>query len=255
VAIDPASSRFLYVGTDVGAFVSSDGGTTWSEYGNLLPAVPVTAMNTFVGGGARKLRISTYGRGIWEVDLPVVATDFDLAANATTPTSFAAGGSISFNVALTPKVQNPGNITLTVTNLPTLASYQFAGFGVNQPATVSLGAAPANISLTITTTHASAVLNHPPARGTPWFALGLAVPTLVFCNAGLGRRSRRRWICRLGVVGLLVLGGMFCLSCGGGGAAANLSARPGTPPGAYAVVIQGDSASTTATAVVNFNVQ
>ncbi len=88
VVADPTTSGTLYVGTDVGVFVTSSAvsGALWNEVGPLngsgaLPNVVVTRLRRFQGpNGSVRLRASTYGRGVWET---VLSPDFALAvANA-----------------------------------------------------------------------------------------------------------------------------------------------------------------------------
>ncbi len=55
----------LYVGTDFGLYRTTDGGNTWAPYGLGLPAVRVTDIQIASNGSL--MRISTYGRGIWEI--------------------------------------------------------------------------------------------------------------------------------------------------------------------------------------------
>lgn len=57
----------LYVGTDVGVFVFDSENETWHYYGSGLPNTSVTDLE--IQYSSRKLRIGTYGRGIWENDL------------------------------------------------------------------------------------------------------------------------------------------------------------------------------------------
>ena len=61
-AVIPIAGR-LVVGTDLGVFVSSDGGSTWSVLGN-LPAMPVVHFSVDPSNPNR-LIAATYGRGVW----------------------------------------------------------------------------------------------------------------------------------------------------------------------------------------------
>ena len=82
VLVDTAAST-VYVGTDVGVFASSTASANWTEAGpapdsgiaGYLPNTAVTALRMFNSGGTKKLRASTYGRGIWELTL-AEAPDF-----------------------------------------------------------------------------------------------------------------------------------------------------------------------------------
>jgi hypothetical protein len=67
LAVDPAGSNNVYAGTDVGVYVSTDGGATWNPYGAGLPAIAVFDM--VIQNANRFLRIATHGRGWWEISL------------------------------------------------------------------------------------------------------------------------------------------------------------------------------------------
>jgi hypothetical protein len=69
VAIDPVDPSTIYIGTDVGVFISANDGGTWSELGTGMPSVPAIKLRTFSSCSVHKLRAATYGRGLWEVDL------------------------------------------------------------------------------------------------------------------------------------------------------------------------------------------
>jgi len=102
VVVDPLTPQ-LFVGTDVGVFVSSSPSASWSELGptagpsqtGFLPDVAVTALNIFNSGGQELLRASTYGRGIWQFDLLAVP-DFQLLISNSPLTDFA-GFRTTFN--------------------------------------------------------------------------------------------------------------------------------------------------------------
>ncbi|MBS1797652.1 MAG: carboxypeptidase regulatory-like domain-containing protein [Acidobacteria bacterium] len=69
-AVDPSNPNFLYAGTDIGVYLSTDGGTNWNPYGTGLPRVAVFDM-AIAPGSPRQLRIATHGRGMWQI--PVFA--------------------------------------------------------------------------------------------------------------------------------------------------------------------------------------
>ncbi|HYL06259.1 MAG TPA: hypothetical protein VE075_09470 [Thermoanaerobaculia bacterium] len=66
--IDPANTRHLFAGTDVGVFYSQDGGAQWLPFSNGLPRVPV--FDLAFQGAQHVLRAATHGRGIWEITPP-----------------------------------------------------------------------------------------------------------------------------------------------------------------------------------------
>ncbi len=102
-----SSAHVVYAGTDVGVFVSSTTSASWAEMGTApapgatgyLPNVPVTAIRMFNSGGTKEVRVSTYGRGIWEY---VLATGPDYTnVISNTPQTIYPGQTATFNGALT----------------------------------------------------------------------------------------------------------------------------------------------------------
>ena len=63
---DPRNPNILYVGTDFGAFVSTNGGARWEVLGSNLPSVQVSDLQ--FQKRDTLIVISTYGRGMWVLD-------------------------------------------------------------------------------------------------------------------------------------------------------------------------------------------
>jgi len=59
------TDQIIWVGTEFGVYRTTDGGNTWAPYGTGLPAVRVTDIRISKNGSL--VRISTYGRGVWEI--------------------------------------------------------------------------------------------------------------------------------------------------------------------------------------------
>ena len=78
---DPLNENLLFVGTDVGAYVSTDRGKSWQKFMNGLPAVPVHDLE--VHPRDHELIAATHGRSIWIVDVTPLEqlTDAVLAAD------------------------------------------------------------------------------------------------------------------------------------------------------------------------------
>jgi hypothetical protein len=80
---DPSDTtdHTLWAGTELGVYRTTDSGATWAPYGSGLPAVRITDIRISANGSL--LRVSTYGRGVWEIypnsEPPVAAGtgDFD----------------------------------------------------------------------------------------------------------------------------------------------------------------------------------
>ena len=62
---DPENPEVLYLGTDVGAYVSMDRGESWDVLGNL----PSTFVHDLVVHPSDMLIAGTHGRGVWALDL------------------------------------------------------------------------------------------------------------------------------------------------------------------------------------------
>jgi photosystem II stability/assembly factor-like uncharacterized protein len=71
VVVDPANPARLYVGTDIGFFLTDDGGVNWVDGTRSLglPSVQVNDLKLVAGTGY--LMAATFGRGIWRLKLPV----------------------------------------------------------------------------------------------------------------------------------------------------------------------------------------
>ena len=111
----------VYVGTDVGVFASATGNPSWTEVGpaplsgqsGYLPNVAVTALHMFNFGGTRKLRASTYGRGIWEFTL-AQGPDFQFSSPDNVLTTFA-GQNATFALSLLAENGYSSAVTLSCT--------------------------------------------------------------------------------------------------------------------------------------------
>ncbi len=69
IAVDPQDrrGRTIYAGTWIGVYISRDGGASWRLFGAGLPNVSVAGL--YLSPDEDFLRIATYGRGVWEIDL------------------------------------------------------------------------------------------------------------------------------------------------------------------------------------------
>jgi len=71
IVIDPddAAHNTLYVGTDIGAFFTTDGGLNWSPLGaaNSLPNSQILSLT--LHNPSRTLRAAMHGRGVWDINL------------------------------------------------------------------------------------------------------------------------------------------------------------------------------------------
>lgn len=101
VRIDPTDPNILFCGTDVGVFRSTDQGGNWSRFGTDLPAASVQDLR--ISEDASILRIATYGRGAWELEVPPPANHPPLAALVAPGGSatVALGATVGFESRIT----------------------------------------------------------------------------------------------------------------------------------------------------------
>jgi photosystem II stability/assembly factor-like uncharacterized protein len=135
LVVDPANSTHVYAGTDVGVFVSQNGGNNWVPFGSGLPRMAVFDM--VLQNANRILRIATHGRGFWEITpLSPTAAPATISGRITTPDGSPVGGAVmhlSGARSMTTVTDGSGNYHFdnvdtdnfyTVT--PQLANYHFA---------------------------------------------------------------------------------------------------------------------------------
>lgn len=65
VVVDPLHSQHVYLGNDIGVYVSYNGGGTWQELREGLPDA-VMCMDLSIQPSHRRLRLATHGNGVYE---------------------------------------------------------------------------------------------------------------------------------------------------------------------------------------------
>ncbi len=104
IVVDPAVTSTLFVGTDVGVYVSYDAGGTWMS---LAPGLPLDVIHDLTFHAAsRTLVAATHGRSMYKLALgPPTAT----------PENPAPGIGSANDLALDPPAPNPASRTETIT--------------------------------------------------------------------------------------------------------------------------------------------
>ena len=112
---DPDLTGTVYLGTELGAFVTTDNGSTWNPLATGLPYVSVSGLA--LHRPTRTLRAGTYGRGMWDLGVPLPAAPSATLAGVTNGASFA-GGAVApgeiftiFGGAMGPAALTGGTIT------------------------------------------------------------------------------------------------------------------------------------------------
>ncbi len=111
--IDPTDSNVLYCATQVGIFRSTDAGVTWSRFGTGLPNVEVDDISILKDDSS--LRIGTYGRGAWELEVPPLPNSPPTVGIASTsPLIISRGATIAFEGSVSdPDSGDTANATWT----------------------------------------------------------------------------------------------------------------------------------------------
>jgi len=130
IVVDDNTPRNLYIGMNIGVSQKTKAEPNWTNYSNNLPLVAINELEIQKNSG--KIRVATYGRGIWES--PVV--------------SAAPPGGFTFTTPAAATATCPASATMTVT-LGTIPTGGFtnpitlsATAGVPAGTTISFGTNP-----------------------------------------------------------------------------------------------------------------
>ena len=138
--VDPDLPTTMYLATDLSVFRSSDGGAKWYPLASGLPFIDVSSL-TF-HHSARILRVTTIGRGLWDLAVPTTAprlsnVSLSLAASGDTVTingvNFDGNSVVRLNGAnLATTLVSPTQLTAIVpaSALPSFGTYYV---GVYEP--------------------------------------------------------------------------------------------------------------------------
>jgi photosystem II stability/assembly factor-like uncharacterized protein len=67
IAVDSSTPGAVFAGTDLGVYYRDSSSTSWAPYGTALPNVIVDDID--INYKNYKIRVATYGRGVWEANL------------------------------------------------------------------------------------------------------------------------------------------------------------------------------------------
>lgn len=96
IAIDPDIPDTIYIGTDIGVFVSSNGGTNWEPLMNGFPRTTVYSIK--LHRKSRILRAATHGRGVFDLQLAPLAASRQPRITSLTPPRSESGTPIALRV-------------------------------------------------------------------------------------------------------------------------------------------------------------
>jgi photosystem II stability/assembly factor-like uncharacterized protein len=99
IVVDPDLPNTLYLGTDVGVFKTTNGGVTWDLAASGLPRVVVTSVR--LHRPSRILRAGTFGRGAWDLAVPLASNNNPLPQLTGLSPATAFAGSAAFTLTVT----------------------------------------------------------------------------------------------------------------------------------------------------------
>ena len=174
----------------------------------------------------------------------VLVADLNLAFSGVSSQTILPGGTASYSFTLSPSgaAVFPASVTLSVSGLPTGATYSF-----NPSSTIASGAGATDITLTITVPQQTAML-HQPTKLLPF-----SLATLLLLSFAETMRRKSRKLPRLCTMLLLLIGGAVGMTmmtgCGTGNGFLS------QPQQSYPVTITITSGALTHTATVTLTVE
>ena len=125
IVVDPVNTSRLYVGTDLGVFVSLDTGATWAVENTGFSNVVTESLVLNTAGGVTSLYAFTHGRGAFKVATGTNGCNFSLSRTGRSVA--AAGSDLTVDVTVA-----PGGCNWTATsNVPWITVQPGAGGTAN----------------------------------------------------------------------------------------------------------------------------
>ena len=114
----PEDETTLYVGSDLGVYVTRDGGDSWVPMGAGLPNTPVERLILVRQQRQSSLYAFTYGRGAFKLDLSDVENLSPETSGEITPVSLFQGNGLRVDLNGVFFDRNQDSLSYTATNLP-----------------------------------------------------------------------------------------------------------------------------------------
>jgi hypothetical protein len=176
ILLDPDDSTrgTLYAATDIGIFVTANGGATWAQMGTALPNVPVISLA--LHGPSRTLRAATHGRSAWDYSLPGLIATTPFTLSGINPTSTQAGGpaftltlsgsGLTLNSTVKWNGASTGVSAVTTNTVTQTITAQIAANLIAQPGTASVNVFDSSITPNNTNALSLIILGSAPTLST-----------------------------------------------------------------------------------------
>ncbi|MEP7336415.1 MAG: hypothetical protein ABI977_01505, partial [Acidobacteriota bacterium] len=95
LVVDPSNTARLYIGTDVGVFVTNDGGANWAVETTGFPNVITEWLQIHIAGGVTSVYAFTHGRGVWRAVINNSGCNYSLSPATRSVDASAASGTVN----------------------------------------------------------------------------------------------------------------------------------------------------------------
>ena len=95
VVVDEDAHQTVYVGMNIGVYYRDTLTNTWTEHGSGLPLVAINEVEIQKSGN--KLRVATYGRGVWESDLQNITFTCNAPSGLSASSITSSSASLSWS--------------------------------------------------------------------------------------------------------------------------------------------------------------
>jgi photosystem II stability/assembly factor-like uncharacterized protein len=134
IVADDAANEGVYVGMNQGVYYRNNTNTSWVLHGSSLPNVAINDIELQKAAG--KIRIGTYGRGVWETDVVAAVAScgapISLATNSiTTAAATISWAAVSGATNYTPEYKASTSTTWIVLSNTTATSIAFSTLAAN----------------------------------------------------------------------------------------------------------------------------
>jgi hypothetical protein len=98
VVVDDNAEESMYVGMNIGVYYRDNIETAWVEHATGLPLVAINEVEIHKASG--KLRVATYGRGVWSTDLYAIPTSCGTPASVTSSAITTSSATINWGAVV-----------------------------------------------------------------------------------------------------------------------------------------------------------